>query len=212
MIKVLVVDDHHLFAHGLKSMFQPEDGIDIVASTTNGNEVLPLLEQHDIDVVIMDISMPVIDGIDTMKLMQEAGYNTPTLMLTMHQDIRQIKRALEQNARGYILKDASKPELVEAVQKVSRGEDYFHKKVNEQLFEFLRGNKGSTDTDLVNQLSEREIEIIKQLSLGKNGNEVAEVLFISPHTVKTHRRNIMHKLGVKNTAELVKLCLEKGII
>lgn len=212
MIKVLVVDDHHLFAHGLKSMFQPEDGIDIVASTTNGNEALPLLEQHAPDVIIMDISMPVIDGIETMKLIQDAGHDIPTLMLTMHQDIRQIKRALEQNARGYILKDASKPELVEAVQKVSRGEDYFHKKVNEQLFEFLRGNKGATDTDLVNQLSEREVEIIKQLSLGKNGNEVAEVLFISPHTVKTHRRNILHKLGVKNTTELVKLCLEKGII
>lgn len=212
MIKVLVVDDHHLFAHGLKSMFQPEDGIDIAASTTNGNEAPHLLEQHDIDVIIMDISMPIIDGIDTIKLIQEAGYNIPTLMLTMHQDIRQIKRALEQNARGYILKDASKPELVEAIQKVSRDEDYFHKKVNDQLFEYLRGNKGNTDTDLVNQLSERETEIIRQLSHGKNGKAVADALFISPHTVKTHRRNIMHKLGVKNTAELVKLCLEKGII
>lgn len=212
MIKVLVVDDHHLFAHGLKSMFQPEDGIDIAASTTNGHQAVSLLEEYDIDVIIMDISMPVIDGIDTMKLIQQAGYDTPTLMLTMHQDIRQIKRALEQNAKGYILKDASKPELVEAVQKVYSGENYFHKKVNDQLFEYLRGNKGSTDTDLVNQLSEREIEIIKQLSLGKNGKEVADLLFISPHTVKTHRRNIMHKLGVKNTAELVKLCSEKGII
>jgi len=212
MIKVLVVDDHHLFAHGLRSMFLAEDGIEIVTSTTNGNEALPLLKQHEIDVIIMDISMPIIDGIDSMKLIQEAGYDTPTLMLTMHQDIRQIKRALEQNARGYILKDASKSELVEAVQKVAAGENYFHKKVNEQLFEYLRGNKGTTDSDLVNQLSEREIEIIKQLSLGKNGKEVAENLFISPHTVKTHRRNIMHKMGVKNTAELVKLCLEKGII
>lgn len=212
MINVLVVDDHHLFAQGLKSMFQPEDGIDIVASTTNGKEALPLLEKHSIDVIIMDISMPVIDGIDTMRLIQEAGFDIPTLMLTMHQDIRQIKRALEQNARGYILKDASKAELIEAIQNVSRRENYFHKKVNDQLFEYLRGNKGTTDTDLVNQLSEREIEIIKQLSLGKKGNEVAEALFISPHTVKTHRRNIMHKLGVKNTAELVTLCLEKGII
>lgn len=212
MIKVLVVDDHHLFAHGLKTMFQPKDCIDIVASTTNGHEALTLLKQHDVDVVIMDISMPVIDGIDTMKLIQDAGYATPTLMLTMHQDIRQIKRALEHNARGYILKDASKTELVEAIQNVSKGENYFHKKVNDQLFEFLRGNKGSTDSDLVNQLSEREVEIIKQLSLGKKGNEVAEALFISPHTVKTHRRNIMHKLGTKNTAELVTLCLEKGVI
>ena len=212
MIKVFVVDDHYLFAQGLKSMFQPEDGIEIVASTTNGNEANALLEAHETDVIIMDISMPVIDGIETMRLIQDAGFNTPILMLTMHQDIRQIKRALEQNARGYILKDASKSELVEAIQNVAKGENFFHKKVNDQLFEYLRGNKGSTDTDLVNQLSERETEIIKQLSLGKNGNEVAEALFISPHTVKTHRRNIMHKLGVKNTAELVKLCLEKGVI
>ena len=212
MIKVLVVDDHHLFAHGLKTMFQPEDGIDIVASTTNGNEAVPLLREHEVDVVIMDISMPVIDGIDSMKLIQEAGYTTPILMLTMHQDIRQIKRALEQKAKGYILKDASKPELIEAVQKVARGEDYFHKKVNEQLFEYLRGNKGSTDTDLVNQLSEREIEIIKQLAEGKNGNEVAEALFISPHTVKTHIKNIYQKLHVNSRAEAIRKAIEDKLL
>lgn len=212
MINLLVVDDHHLFAQGLKSMFLPEDGISVIASTTNGHQATALLKQYEVDVVIMDISMPVIDGIETMNLIQQEDYDTPILMLTMHQDIRQIKRALEQNARGYILKDASKNELVEAIRNVYQGENFFHKKINDQLFEYLRGNKGTTDTDLVNQLSEREIEIIKHLSAGKGGKEVAEVLFISPHTVKTHRRNIMHKLGVKNTAELIRLCLEKGVI
>lgn len=212
MINLLVIDDHHLFAQGLKSMFLPEDGISVIASTTNGREAPTLLEQHEIHVVIMDISMPIIDGIETMNLIQQEGYDTPVLMLTMHQDIRQIKRALEQNARGYILKDASKGELIEAIRTVYQGENFFHKKINDQLFEYLRGNKGGTDTDLVNQLSEREIQIIKHLSAGKGGKEVAEVLFISPHTVKTHRRNIMHKLGVKNTAELIRLCLEKGVI
>ena len=171
-----------------------------------------ILEEEKIDVILMDISMPNIDGIGAMQLLKQKGFDVPVLMLTMHQDMKYIKRTLEGGAQGYILKDASKQELTEAIQKVSRRENYFHPKINNQIFDFLRGDKGSSDVDLVGQLSDREKEIIGCIVKGLNSKAMADALFISEHTVKTHRRNIMHKLGVKNTAELVTFSLEKGIV
>lgn len=180
MIKIFIVDDHYLFAQGLKAMFRPGDGIEVVASTTNGKEAPSILEKEDIDIILMDISMPILDGIETMQLIFESGFHLPVLMLTMHQDIRQIKRALENGAQGYILKDASKEELIEAIETVYRRQNYFHPKVNNQVFDHLRGKRSQNKDDLASQLSDREKEIIASLAQGMNGNQVAQNLFISP--------------------------------
>ena len=210
MIKVLLVDDHRLFAEGVKSMFKPADGIDIVGHTQNGNEVPSILKSSKVDVILMDIDMPVIDGIATLELLKSSGFDTPALMLTMHQSMRQIKGALEKGAQGYILKDASKTELIEAIVNTSQRKNYFHPKINEQVFDYFRGqNKSNTLTD---NLSEREMEVIKCLANGMNSKAIGNELFISEHTVKTHRRNIMHKLRVKTSAELIKLAFERKII
>lgn len=210
MIKVLIVDDHELFAEGLRSMFRPDDGIEIVRHTTNGNEAASILNEMAIDVVLMDIDMPLIDGIATMELLKSKGNTTPVLMLTMHQSMKQIKRSLEKGAQGYILKDANKSELVEAIKTTSKGKNYFHPKINDQIFDYMRGKKSSQSG--APELSGREIEIIQYVALGNNSKEIADKLFISEHTVKTHRRNIMHKLNVKTSAELIHLASEKGII
>lgn len=212
MIEVLLVDDHQLFGEGMRAMFTPEDGIAIVKVTTNGHQIPAILRELVIDVILLDISMPQIDGIGVMELLKKEGFDQPVLVLTMHKEMKYIRRTLEKGAQGYILKDASKPELVEAIQKVSRRENYFHPKINNQIFDYLRGDKGSGAADLINELSEREIEIIGCLAKGMNGKAVGEALFISEHTVKTHRRNIMHKLGTKNTAELITFSIEHGII
>jgi len=208
MIKVLIVDDHHLFAEGVRSMFNPDDGIEIVAHTKNGTAAPHLLETNDIDLILMDIDMPVIDGIGSMELLRNKGFDKPVLMLTMHQSIKMIRDALEKGAQGYILKDASKAELVQAITITSQRQNYFHPKINDQVFNYLRG-KNNVNTD---QLSSREKEIIKCVSEGMNTKAISGVLFISEHTVKTHRRNIMHKLNVKTSAELIKLAVDKGII
>lgn len=212
MIKVLLVDDHQLFGVGMRSMFTPEDGIAIIKVTSNGNQVPSILRDEEVDVILMDISMPLIDGMGVMGLLKKEGFDQPVLMLTMHQEMRYIRKTLEKGAQGYILKDASKPELVEAIQKVSKRENYFHPKIGNQIFSYLRGDKGSEEAELISQLSEREIEIIGCLAKGLNGKAVAEALFISEHTVKAHRRNIMHKLGTKNTVELITFSIEQGII
>ncbi len=210
MIKALVVDDHPLFAEGLRSMFKPKDGIEVIASTKNGHELPKLLKTMEVDVVLMDIDMPILDGIATMELLNANEIDMPILMLTMHQSMKKIKGALEKGAQGYILKDASKAELVEAITKVSQRKNYFHPKINDQVFDYFRGRKAAQNTS--DDLSEREREIIECLSLGQNTKAIAESLHISEHTVKTHRRNIMYKMHVKTSAELVKLAIEKGII
>ncbi|MEO9850285.1 MAG: response regulator transcription factor [Reichenbachiella sp.] len=210
MIKILIVDDHHLFAEGVKSMFKSEDNIEVTHYTANGNEVLHLLSEHEIDVILMDMSMPILDGIATMTLIKEKGYDVPVLMLTMHQSIKQVKGALGKGAQGYILKDASKAELKQAIELTSQRKNYFHPKISDQVFDYFRGKSSSKNE--MNELSEREIEIIKYLADGRNSKAIAKSLFISEHTVKTHRRNIMHKLHVKTSAELIKLAMDKEII
>lgn len=210
MIQALLVEDHDLFAEGMKSMFQPEDGIQIVAHTKNGHEVPTILTDQTIDIILMDIDMPILDGVTTVKLVKKRGFEHPILMLTMHQSMRFVKEALEKGAQGYILKDASKPELIEAIQKVSKHKNYFHPKVNDQVFDYFR-NRGRSQSGL-NELSEREKEIIQCLAEGMNSKAIASSLCISEHTVKTHRRNIMHKMHVNTSAELVRQAMEQGII
>ncbi|MFA9389447.1 MAG: response regulator [Prolixibacteraceae bacterium] len=210
MIKVLIVDDHFLFAEGVKTMFRPEDGIEVVSHTINGNQVPSILAETEVDVILMDIDMPILDGLATMELLKSKAYNIPILMLTMHQSMRQIKAALEKGAQGYILKDASKAELVEAIVNTSQRKNYFHPKINDQIFDYFRGKKKSSNE--LQDLSEREKEIIKCLAEGMNSKAIGNALFISEHTVKTHRRNIMHKLEVNTSAELIRLSIEKGII
>jgi two-component system nitrate/nitrite response regulator NarL len=210
MIKVLIVDDHALFAEGMKSMFSLADGIEVVGNITNGNEVISVLATTQVNVILMDIDMPVIDGIATMELIKSKGINTPILMLTMHQSMKQIRKALEKGAQGYILKDANKPELIEAIVTVSKMKNYFHPKINDQVFDYLRGKRGLQPSS--SELSEREIEIIRYVAEGHNSREIANKLFLSEYTVKTHRRNIMHKLHVKTSAELIHVASDKGII
>lgn len=210
MINVLVVDDHPLFAEGLKTMFKPEDDIQVVRHTVNGNEVTSILAEQSIDVILMDIDMPIMDGISTMELLRSKGFDSPVLMLTMHQSMKQIKRALEKGAQGYILKDAHKSELVAAIRATSQHKNYFHPKINDQIFDYFRGK--SKPKSNAAELSEREKEIIQCLANGMNTKSISNALFISEHTVKTHRRNIMHKLHVKTSAELVHLASEQGII
>lgn len=210
MIQVLIVDDHELFAEGMKSMFRPEDGIEISHHTTNGHEVPSILEKKSFHLILMDIDMPAIDGIATLELLRTKSINIPVLMLTMHQSMKQIKGALEKGAQGYILKDANKADLVEAIIATSQHKNYFHPKINEQIFDYLRGKKSTTPYS--SNLSEREIEIMRHIAAGNTSKEIADRLFLSEHTVKAHRKNIMHKLHVKTSAELINVANEKGLL
>ncbi|GLB53775.1 DNA-binding response regulator [Neptunitalea chrysea] len=210
MIRILIVDDHPLFAEGIKSIFNMEEDIEVVRHIINGKAVPDFLQHNEIDLILMDIDMPVIDGIETMRMLNQQGFDIPILMLTMHQSLRKVRAALEEGAQGYILKDASKAELLEAVRTTSARKNYFHRKINDHIFNYFRG-KNSTSAK-ADQLSEREKQVVRCISEGLNTRSIAKELYISEHTVKTHRRNIMHKLKVKTSAELIKLAYEKGVI
>lgn len=210
MIHVLIIDDHALFAEGMKSMFTPEDGIAITQHTSSGYEALSILANTPFDLILLDIGMPVIDGIATLELLRGKGISVPVLMLTMHDSMKQIKGALEKGAQGYILKDANKADLIEAIVATSQHKNYFHPRINEQIFEYLRGKKASNS--LTSTLSEREIEILRHIAAGSTSKEIADELFLSEHTVKAHRKNIMHKLDVKTSAELIKIAVERGFL
>lgn len=210
MINIVLVDDHQLFAEGIRSMFSDENDIQLVAHTDDGNEVPNILDTKHIDVIIMDIDMPIMSGIDCIAMLTKKGYKQPILVLTMHQSLRQVKVALEKGALGYILKDATKEELHEAITATSEGKKYFHSKINDQVFNYFSTRKSAQKK--IEDLSEREIDIIKCLAEGMNTKTIAEALHISDHTVKTHRRNIMHKLRVNTSNEVIKLAYESGII
>lgn len=192
-------------------MFEPEiDGIEIVQITANGNQVPSILSKKKIDLILMDISMPILDGNETMNLIKREGHDVPVLMLTMHEEMKYIKKSLELGAQGYILKNASKQELTDGITNASQRNNYFHSKIQNQIFDYFRGEKtGSVSKE---ELSDREIEIIGCIAKGINSKQISEELFISEHTVKTHRRNIMHKLDVKNMAELIRYAVENDII
>ena len=151
-----------------------------------------------------------VSNVGFMDLLKRKGIDIPILMLTMHQSIKRIRGSLERGAQGYILKDASREDLVEAIQKVSQRQNYFHPKINDQVFDYFRGKTAAKNA--LQELSKRQIEIIRCLSNGMNTKAIADELFISVHTVKTHRRNIMQKLRVSTSAELVKLAMERELI
>ena len=207
MINALIVDDHEMFAEGVRAMFNQSDQVSVIASTINGHEVPELVTKLEVDVILMDISMPILDGLETMKLLHESRVTTSVLMLTMHDSFGKIKKALEYGAKGYILKNATKNELLEAIRVVSQGQNYFHPKISHQIFEYFK--KGSKPDISDGSISAREKEIIALLAQGLSSHDIAEQLFLSEHTIKTHRRNIIHKMGVKNTAELIQTALKK---
>ena len=210
MIRALLIDDHQLLIQGMKALFSPADGIQIAEATANGHQAPELLATGEYDIVLLDISMPILEGTGVLRLLKEEGITTPVLMLTMHQDIKHIRRTLELGALGYILKDANKEELQEAIQKVAAGQSYFHPKIQDEVFGYFRGKQQNSHTEV--QLSKRELEIIAALAEGTNSEQIAEKLFISKNTVRTHRRNIMQKVGVKTSAELIHIAMDRGWI
>lgn len=210
MIKVLLADDHRLFAEGLSAMFSAEDGVAITHHTDNGHEVPHLLRDHPIDLLLLDMSMPILDGPGVLGLLQEASNTVPVLILTMHSGFKDLRRALSYGVAGYILKDASKQQLLTAIQTVSAGNNYFDQQIQQQLLDYFKAKK--TASDLRGELSGREMEIVREIAKGGSSKAISERLFLSEHTVRTHRRNILQKLGLHNTAELIHKAMESGWI
>jgi DNA-binding NarL/FixJ family response regulator len=209
-INVLIVDDHQMFLEGLTALLQDIDAIYITGTATDGNEALVALENKSVDVVIMDISMPGMDGIELNNQIKKRYPKVKTLMLSTHSDSKMIERLIKDNANGYLLKNAEKNELLEAIYSLGRDENYFSEEVKEKYMNSRFSQKSEQDIDP--QLSKREIEIMKFIVAEYTTQEIADKLFISQHTVNSHRKNLLSKLGLKNIAGIVKYALENKIV
>ncbi|MEA3445805.1 MAG: response regulator transcription factor, partial [Bacteroidota bacterium] len=202
-------DDHPVITDGLQSIFKGNKEISLVAKVHDGAELLELLKTTQCDVILMDINMPVMNGIEACKIIQKDYQNSKVIAFSQYDDKRFVKRILKTGARGYLLKNTPAPEIIEAIKTVNKGQTYLSKELADVFFS---SQKNKNTSSLFPNLSKREIEITKLICQEKNTQDIADNLFISPHTVETHRANILLKLGVKNTAGLVRWAVENEII
>jgi DNA-binding NarL/FixJ family response regulator len=206
-INIVLADDHQLFRDGLKAMLLAWGQVNIVGEASHGSVLLTVLASQTPDIVLLDISMPQGSGIDLLPTIKERFPNVKCIMLTMHEDVQYVLRSLKQGADGYLLKDADEEELKTAIQDVYEGKKYFKNKISDMIVANLSGERAPETL-----LSEREIQIIRLVAEGKITKEIADQLYVSVRTIETHRSRIMKKLGVSNTAEMIRMAYKKKLI
>jgi two-component system, NarL family, response regulator NreC len=211
-LRVLLADDHAIVRRGLKSLLE-EAGVEVVAEAADGLEALRLCEEHRPDIVILDIGMPKLNGIDVAARIQKLDWPPGVIVLSMHSDESYVLRALAAGARAYLLKDATDEDLLPALRAVASGRPYFSPAVTALLVEdYVRRLQTRGLTDSHHLLTDREKEVLQLLAEGRSNKEVATLLDLGLSTVETHRANLMQKLNLHNTAEIVLYAVRKGII
>ncbi len=208
MIKVIIADDHPMIIEGVRTAFARDPEIFLLAEVNNGRELLRKLEEEDADVVLMDINMPETDGIAATQEIAKRGIETKVIAFSQYDDKHFIRRMLKAGARGYLLKSTTSTEIIAAVKVVYQGSIYLGK----NLPDIYSDNKPRLQKRFIPDLSTREKEVLKLICLEKNTREIADALFISTHTVESHRANLLLKVGARNTAGLVKWAIENDII
>lgn len=209
-IKVLLVDDHTLVREGLRKFLEDTSEIQVVADVGDGRTALRALDQFKPDLVLMDISMPGLNGIDAIKLMLKMNSKTRVLVLSMHCSEAYVLEALKAGARGFVLKSGEGRELAEAIRVVARGDSYFSPQVSAILASRYRTHNDPSPAE-TSSLSLREREILQLLAEGKTLSEIASILAITRKTVKNHRNKIADKLCCRSNADLVKAAIRLGL-
>jgi two-component system, NarL family, response regulator NreC len=212
-LRVLLADDHAIVRRGLRSLLESDSRVTVVGEAADGLEALRLCADTHPDILIVDIGMPKLNGIDVTERAQKLDPPPRTLILSMHSDESYIIRALAAGARGYLLKDATDEDLLPAVRALAGGKPYFSPAVAAVLVEdYVRRLQDRGLTDSHHLLTDREKEVLQLLAEGRTNKEVATLLDLSLSTVETHRSNLMQKLNLHNTAEIVLYAVRKGII
>lgn len=209
-IKILIADDHTMFLQGIISLLEQEPNIEIVGKAVNGLKALQVIEQIPVDLLILDISMPEMDGIELSKILKKKFPAIKILVVSTHSNVSIISRLIRIGVNGYLLKNAEKAELLKAINTIASGDNYFSEETEEKhLSNNLRIEK---QVSTLTELSSREKEILVLIAHEYNTAEIAEKTFISLNTVNTHRKNLLSKLNAKNTAGLVKYAVENGLV
>ncbi|MFY0674583.1 MAG: response regulator transcription factor [Bacteroidia bacterium] len=213
MVRLAIADDHQLVLDGLKALISDIADFELVAEGNNGKDICLIAENFDLDLALIDIDMPIMNGMQATEILKKKHPEIKVLVLTMHNEKGIIQKVLEVGADGYLLKNTNQQELVGAIRKVIAGEKYFSSEVTMSLATPGQGAKVILQNqELDTSLTERETEILKLVAQGYSNKEIGDTLFISHRTVDTHRTNLMRKLDAKNIAGLIRYAMRTGLI
>lgn len=212
LIRLLLCDDHPLVIEGIKLMLSDDQRFQIVGEVNNGQEALDFLAVNEVDILLMDINMPVLNGLETAKILKKEHPELKVIMLSMLNDSHIIKHLIEQGVKAYLMKNAGQEEIVSTILTVNDGETCFDNKLLMEILELKKTRTRKKENSLFPKLSRREKEILALIVEEHTTSEIAKALFISFGTVETHRRNMLNKLGLRNTAGLVRTAIEFDLL
>jgi DNA-binding NarL/FixJ family response regulator len=212
MIKLILVDDHQVILDSLKLLFKTIENVEVVATLNDSRNVISFLDNEAIDIIISDLHMPYLSGIDLSLKLKDKHPKTKIILLTMAEDALHIREALRAGVDGYVLKKASKEELEKAILQVMDGKKYYSEAVIGELASSPDDDLNNHKAENIEKLTSREIEILKLVTMEYSTSEIAEKLFISVPTVESHRGNLMRKLQVKSAIGMVKYALKHGLV
>lgn len=210
MIKVLLADDHSIVRAGLRRIIEESEDIEVVAEAENGRQAIHLAEIRKPDVVIVDISMPGLDGLEVISQLRSQQPDLPIIVLTMHEEEQYVVRAIEAGAMGYVTKRSAPEQLVRAIRQVQAGSRYLTPEATEALA--LRVAKGSDGKSALDSLSTRELQVLRRLAMGHTNREIAEAYGIGIKTVDTYRSRLLKKLNLRNNADLSRFAIQNRLI
>ncbi len=212
-IRIVLADDHTILRNGLRLLLERHPDLSVVGEAANGREAVEVATRESPHVVVMDISMPILNGIEAARRITSELPRTAVIVLSVHSDEAYILRALKAGARGYLLKDSAEADLIQAVRAVSAGKAYFSPTVSKVLAEdYVRQVRQQGVDDPYDLLTPRERELLQLIVELKPTKEIADLLHLSPHTVDTHRSNLMQKLNVHSIPELILYAVRRGLI
>ena len=212
-LQVLLVDDHTVVRQGLRRLLEDDDEIEIVGEAGDGRAGVEAAQRLQPNIVIMDVALPELNGIEATRHITKRGNGSRVLILTMHADDVCVRQSLKAGARGYLLKDSEAFDLFKAVKVVGRGGSYFSPAISKVLLEGYLGEAGGQQIeDNLALLTDREREVLQLIAEGKTNKEIAALLGVSINTVETHRKHIMEKLDLHNTAEIVRFAVRKKVV
>lgn len=208
VIHIIIADDHTILADGIKTLLSKNKRFNVIGTASDGEEVLTLLKMHEVDIVIMDINMPKMDGIEATQIISEHFQDTKVLIMSMHNKEGYIQNALEAGADGYILKNTSQEEMERAIDRVMNGGSYFSQDVSTSMAMKMRRK---TDEEEI-KLSKVEKQVLQLLSEGFTSDEISAKMTTSSNTISSYRRNMLLKFKAKNVTQLIAIALKKGYI